>query len=227
MAKVGSSSVYLSLRNVLGHGVFHLHSLSKIDAANALKACHEAGLYPGSRSPIWILHKYLLGTDQPVKIISLIRNPLERNISALFESFEFHTGKKISNGTSQIELEEVFYNKIKLDYPLNWFDNQFKEGTGIDVYQHDYDPSLQHSIIREGRFEVLLMDVALSDFKKEEIIASFCGLKNFKLTNVNLRSASDSGDKYASFKSSFRLKPLYMNRIFDSKYFKHFYGKSK
>jgi len=92
MAKVGSSSVYHSLKKQSDIPCFHIHSLSIEEELQAKVICKEKGVYPGSRSPVFILHKYLLEKERTYKVISLVRNPIERNLSAFFEAFEIHMG---------------------------------------------------------------------------------------------------------------------------------------
>ena len=87
MGKVGSSSIYFSLKSLYSN-TYHVHTLNSKILAN-LKAQYnvkDRGL-PGHWSASdMILSNNLLA--EPLKIITLVREPINRNFSAFFENID-------------------------------------------------------------------------------------------------------------------------------------------
>lgn len=68
--------------------VFHINSLNQAEQNFYDEECFRRGVLPGSRSTISMINQQILKKNRPYKIITLVRNPIERNISAFFEAFE-------------------------------------------------------------------------------------------------------------------------------------------
>ncbi|MCV5836652.1 putative capsular polysaccharide synthesis family protein, partial [Escherichia coli] len=83
---------------------------------------------------------HMLKRNQDVRIISLVREPIGRNISMFFQSLPFWMAEKYLNDDSAIRserpqlLQEAFEEHMNHHYPLEWFDNEIKTLTGIDVF---------------------------------------------------------------------------------------------
>ncbi|MEP0262725.1 putative capsular polysaccharide synthesis family protein [Dokdonia sp.] len=235
MAKVGSSSVYHSLKNQSSIPCFHIHSLSIEEELQAIKICKEKGVYPGSRSPVFMLHKYLLEKQENYKVISLFRNPIERNLSAFFEAFEIHMGvpTHLFKGSLQ-DIEAAFYQKLDHSYCKDWFDNHLKDGTGVDVYEHAFLPTEQagakakgYTIIKDSQVDVLVLNSNLDDALKSKLVGDFCDVKDFTIKNVNVTEAKKGAALYAEFKSYIRFSKSYLDDQLESKYMNHFFTKEE
>ena len=225
MAKVGSLSVYQSLKKWGAAPVFHIHTLNETEIATSVQRCFDMGVYPDSRSPVSLLNKGVIHTERPYKVISLFRNPIERNISAFFDAFEVHMGMPANAYQGDLaHLEEVFYSKVNQRYAIDWYAQHFNTGIGIDVYQTPFDIDQKHMILKDDRVEVLLMDSRLVDSKKETLIADFCDIKTFKLKNVNVTSQLKHAGLYQAFKSHIRFRESYLKEQLNSRYFNHFFS---
>lgn len=235
MAKVGSSSVYHSLKNQSDIPCFHIHSLSIEEELRAIKICQEKGVYPGSRSPVFMLHKHVLEKQENYKVISLFRNPIARNLSAFFEAFEIHMGvpAHLFKGSLQ-DIEAAFYRKLDHTYCKDWFDNHLKKGTGVDVYEHAFLPaglagakSKGYTIIKGNQADILLLKSNLNDTLKSTLVADFCGVKDFTIKNVNITDTKKGATLYAEFKSYIRFPKSYLEDQLESKYMNHFFTKEE
>lgn len=224
MAKVGSLSVYHSLKKAGVSPIFHIHTLNEEEIKAGDTRCFENGVYPNSRSPVFILNKALQQSTTKIKIISLFRNPIERNISAFFDAFQVHMGVAPEHYAGDLEtLEKAFLEKLNHNYAIHWYDTHFMDGTGLDVYQTPFDTQKQYSILSNDRVEVLLMDSRLEDAKKEALVKDFCTLSNFHLQNVNVTAQAKHAQLYADFKSHIRFGENYLNQQINSKYATHFF----
>lgn len=228
MAKVGSSSVYQSLKKQSEIPCFHIHSLSKEEELEAIRICKEKGVYPGSRTPVFALHKHIFEKQKPYKVISLFRNPIERNLSAFFDAFEIHMGMPASSFKGNMkDIEEAFYQKLDHSYCKDWFDVRFKQGIGVDVYEYAFAKAEGHSIIQSNDTDILLLKNTLDDKLKSKLVGDFCGVDHFKLTNVNITDAKKEASLYSEFKSYIRFPKSYLDSQLESKYVNHFFTKEE
>lgn len=225
MAKVGSLSVYFSLKNRLKRkGIFHIHSLEEIQVKESVKTCFENGIYPGSKSPVFLINNKIIKKEKRIKVISLFRDPLERNISAFFDAYELYVGNKPEDSTlNSDELYDIFQKKFLHYYPVEWYEKQFFEGLGIDVYKSSFNKELGFQVIKKENVEVLLISSHLPDDKKEQLIGEFCSLKSFKLQNRNITSNKVYGSIYKKFKEEIFFEKSYLDSLYKTKYARHFF----
>lgn len=226
MAKVGSLSIYQSIRKYSTIPSFHIHSLDEDEVRAGDQLCFDHGIYPDSRSPVSLINKTVITPQKPYKIISIFRNPLERNISAFFDAFEFHVGMLPSKYKGSIEeLKTLFYEKLNHTYAINWYENHFLKGTGVNVYDRPFDTEKQYTVYTHGSIEILLMDSRLVDTEKEKIVQEFCGIPDFKLTNLNVTDQMKHASLYAAFKNELRFDSEYLDQQLNSRFFSHFFTK--
>ena len=225
MAKVGSLSIYSSLKKQkLLHAVFHIHSLNSKENMENLKLCKTKGILPDSRSPITIINKYIINKNRKLKIISLVRDPMERNISAFFDAFKLYVGISPENykGSMQ-ELENIYHKKLPHDYAINWFEIQFFGATGINVYDFKFSFERGFNIIQSNHNEVLIIKTNIEDNLKETLLSEFCDCPNFKLINTNQTKT----ELYNKFKNYAKFSETYLNNQYQSRYAHHFFSKEE
>lgn len=225
MAKVGSLSVYNSLKRTLPTtAIYHTHILD-IDKAKAdIQECFDHGIYPGSRSPVVLIQNQIIFKKRPFKVISLFRDPIDRNISAFFDAFQLYVGVKPQAYIGSLEdLEALFHKHLPYTYPLNWFETIFLKDFDIDVYAFPFDVEKGYATIEKDGKVVLLMNCYVEDVIKEQQIAEFCDLDNFKLTNSNITDHKSSRDLYRAFKDFIRFDRSYLEAHYNSKYARHFF----
>lgn len=226
MAKVGSLSVYFSLKKSTNRqAIFHVHSLNEEEVKEGIQLCFDNKIYPGSKSPVFLINKKIIKKRKPYKIICLFRDPLERNVSAFFEVFELHTGEKSTEFTGDFEkLKQLYYENLNHTFPINWFEKQFFEATDINIFDYNYDKDKGYQIIKKEPIEVLLINSNVADPIKEKLIMDFCDLKTFTLKNRNISSTKEYAAYYKEFKSNIKFSKEYLNQLYDSNYAKHFFS---
>lgn len=206
MGKVASSSIYFSIHKQYEGICIHAHSFSEYDKKREVrllnKAFHQKGI--------------------SLKVISLVREPISRNISAFFQNFERFTGFKYSqNPYSTEELSQLFLLNYRHNIPLYWFDFNMKSNLGIDVFDTPF-PIEGHVVIEKENVELLILRHDLDDLKKEKIIADFIGMNNFKLINTNIGNEKLYASTYKEFKK-LSLPKSYIDYMLRSKYVNHFF----
>jgi hypothetical protein len=228
MAKVGSLSIYFSLKkSVPRTTLFHIHDLNENDISKNIKLCLDNGIYPGSRSPIPLILSEVINAKRPYKIISLFRDPIERNISAFFDAFELYVGMPSEKYTGTLaELEAIYHEKLPHNYAINWFDEHLRSTTGIDIYQQPFNREEGVMNYTNGNVSVLIMNSATDDDVKAKFISNFADAKKMVIRNRNITAKSGAAELYSSFKNTIKFEKEYLDKMYQSKYAKHLFTKS-
>lgn len=214
MGKVGSTSIYNSLKTAYKGEVLHKHTLHKKEDWKSA-----------------MVLEHLLTHKLPLKLISLVREPVSRNISSFFQNFEKVTG--IAPNKSVFTTEELTHfiltsDKLDTNAPLTWFNENPLKDFGIDVYSHDFPKEEGWTIIKtQGNTELLLMKAEISDTKKELLIRDFTRLPAFRLVSSNIGEGKDYAELYTKLKKEIRLPADYLDMFYSSPAVQHFYSESE
>lgn len=229
MAKVGSLSIYFSLKKSIPKTtLFHIHHLKQSEISKNIKLCFDNGIYPGSRSPVPIILSEIINVKRPYKIISLFRDPIERNISAFFEAFELYVGCPPEKYMESLEeLETIYHEKLPHHYAINWFDEHLYTSTGIDIYQKPFNHDAGAMSFSKDNVSILILNSAIADDNKARFISDFTNAKNIVIENRNITADSKAADLYSRFKNTIKFEEKYLNNLYNSKYAKHFFTDSQ
>ena len=239
MGKVGSTSVYKSLkRSAAKHPIFHIHWLSKEGLIRATK------LNDDINDPIFDMHlrrcrllrsKYDTNRAKKWKFITLVRDPIDREISNVFQDIEiFH--RHLINDKKQVNLDDTLAlvkkkierNILDIDYCLTWFDKEFNQALLFNVYDFPFDKKSGYTIIRHKQSDVLIL-------KLEKLTDCYTdALREFLDTNLNTRlvkaNISDK-KKYSSevkfIKKNLKISPEAFDKIYSNKFVSHFYSRQE
>lgn len=241
MGKVGSISIFYNLldRN-LGVPVHHCHALHDLDRLEesmkeALPNPDEelqGGTLAGIRRYKEIRDELLAG-PKPWNIITLTRDPVPRNISAFFQSAperipDFY--ERLEAGTLSLdELEAAFLmDEVSHNSPLVWFDEQLKPFTGIDVFERPFPHEKGYDIFESDRARLLV--IRLEDYFRcgKQAFLDFLGLEDWNVQRKgNTGETKTYGTAYKKFLGDVTLPDTYLDRMYDSKYAKHFYTETE
>jgi glycosyltransferase involved in cell wall biosynthesis len=232
MGKVGSKSVEASLR---AHGVnapiCHCHLLADLDRV-------EAAVRKSRANPVQTLvqidrgkqlRKTLLGSSYiQCRVISLVRDPVARNISAFFQNIdEFIPDYRdqIAAGNLTVEnLIETFLTYYDHNIPVNWFDKQFKPVFGIDVFADSFPKEQGYAIYHGQGSSLLLIKLEKLNECAAAAVKDFLGIDNFILNNTNVGDDKEYRGLYRDFIASVRLPPSYLDQMYESRAIRHFYS---
>ena len=219
MGKVASTSIARSFVDAGYGNIFHTHEL-RDGYKDILSSLKRKNLRP---SYLWIEESIFLHENKtPLnKIVTLVRDPIARNISAYFENSNIFFQDKLNN-------IEVSINKFIKEYhhniPISWFDVKFRKSLGIDVFDYDFDHKKGYQIIKTNALEILIMKVELEDEVKEEALREFMSDDAIKLVAANKAGDKKYYEYYKDFISAVCLTDDYINSMYNSKYMKHFYS---
>lgn len=210
MGKVASTSIFKSLQAVHGGWVIQLHD-------------HQPDQYTRRKLKRRMVFDYALKEGKPIKVITLTREPVGRNIACLFENFIQNTGRAWADPDINVELlRQHFMKEFDHNEPLRWFDENLKAHFGIDCYSKEFSGQ-GYQYYENGPVSVLAMQCELPDDLKARMVGDFVGISDFTLKNANVGSKKPYSGLYGEFKDTVRFPEAYMKRMCESRYFRHFY----
>jgi hypothetical protein len=228
MGKVGSLSLYHSIQAQTNIPAFHVHSLKQERINWEYEACRAKGWWPDSRNPGALIYEKKIKNNQVTSLITTVREPIERNVSAFFEVFRYYNKLEAKDYKGDTGfLQEQFLKLVPHDYPLNWLDEELKTMLNIDVYASPFDSQKKHQKYQNENLDLLLLRVDLGDSEKEKLVQELLGVSELKLVRHNVGAQKEYASLYQEFKTNLELPQNYVERMLDSKYCGHFYSQEE
>lgn len=236
MGKVGSSTVHKSLVEAgVPNSILHLHFLSE-NLPRHRKAHLDAGIIPlpehiylGEAVRLQLLKNKAF----PIKIITLVRDPLAFTISNLFQNPHF-IGQAILNETGSIDPQKAaeYINRTIADpstfgYVYNWFDKELNAVFDIDVFAKPFPVEVGYFRYQKANTDVLVMRLEDLSSKGPQAIGDFLSLLGpLKIIDENVRTKSQEKSTYQQVVKSVSLDMETCSEIYDSKFVRHFYSQA-
>ncbi|MEG4483655.1 putative capsular polysaccharide synthesis family protein [Microcoleus sp. D2_18a_B4] len=217
MGKVGSTSISRSLKKYAIQ-VYDIHFLDETYLHNNMHKGHCVDGY-------FVLKNWL---GKPLKVISLVRNPIEVNIAGFFQNIEIYYPHLTREQIQQLTVEELTdrFWTLNPNYPLGWFEREFNKSFNFDVYSQPFS-TLGWKTYFHQSYHILIMQAELIDSQKQEILRGFTGMRDFEIENHNISSQKWYGNLYKQFKKELIISEEYLDQMLKSKYTKHFYTSSQ
>lgn len=219
MGKVGSFTVYQSLLQSYENpeNIFHLHYLNGTINPNNEKNKLLRELYDSKLVKKW-------------KVITLVRDPIARNISAFFENLELFLPNfynEYKGDTSDfLKLNDTFLKKYPHWIPNKYFDSEINIMLDIDVFSKSFDTSIGHQLYSNSLVDLLVIRLEnLSE--SEKVIGDFLNKKDFKFKNFNIGSKKKYSDIYKMFKEKFIAPDDLIDEMYHQKFGEHFYSQEE
>lgn len=235
MAKVGSRTVYRSLRSLdLPRPVLHAHVLNELDALEE----RVRQLYPdpvGTLAEIEngrrLRRRILRSRGRTWHVITLVRDPVSRDVSAFFHNltevipdvYERYARDEIAVA----DIRDAFLHRYDHDAPLGWFQSQLEPVFGIDVFAVPFDTKAGYATYETPTARLLLIRLEDLETHGKAAISEFLGLDEFELVSTNLARDKPYNDLYAAFERNVTLPASYLAHMYDSRLARHFYSDSE
>lgn len=236
MGKVGSATVHETLLYAnLPHPIYHIHFLSYDGIKNAEKYFLNLKnpIKPSHLSRSKILRQIIdKNSDIKWKIITLVREPIARNISDMFQTLDRYHPELVENGEIKMSdviellLKNFFNYEPNTDYTCTWFDNELKDVFGIDVYACGFNREIGYTILPKQRnVEVLILRVEDLNMNLENALVKFLDLNNpIKIIKSNVGSEKQYSEVYKNVLEDIRIPESFCKEIYSTKYAEHFYS---
>ena len=167
MGKVGSSSVSTSLI-AAGFSCLDIHFWEKgryLEFLAHTMSDPEVPVIP-KHAIETLMARNALAKQKRLKIISLVRNPIMRNISAVFQNMP-----KSASGDMEQMIARLRNYSVRM--PDHWFEKDFIPTTGLNVLEMDLDRSADHYRFETDLFDILIMKLEIEDERKSALISQF------------------------------------------------------
>ena len=146
MGKVASIAVSESL-TCSGIPNHHVHLMTDDSLYEAMAESTRKRAFPADHVGRSISIYRRFKNSKRVKIVTLIRDPLARNISTVFQNLP-----KKSYGFQALS---SLVKQLPTDPITQWNEEQFKLATGISLFDVGFSPEDKFSVYCSGRFEIL------------------------------------------------------------------------
>ena len=216
MGKVGSSTIHYSIKQAgLKSIQFHRYFFS-----NNEKSIRTPRRLITRLKTIFSVKKCM--SHNKIKVITVFRDPLSRNISSFFQN--------LTSSQQKLDTEELitqFESNKKINRTVvSWFKDEFEKLTGVDIFKYSFDQKSGYQIIKERNIEVLVLTLEkLSD--NEDIIKEFLNAPNFSLENKNIGEKKKYNSQYSDFKRNFIPTATLLEYLYHNKVVNHFYDKEQ
>jgi Putative capsular polysaccharide synthesis protein len=255
MGKVGSQSVLRSLaaepRISTERAVVHTHFLTRNQLARERRLLASAkAAYQGTPLPeIWwnppfIWDGLIVGAavtrerDRRWEVITLVRDPVARNVSLFFEKLEvpigydwFERRPRLSDDELLAELDPLFERHVldpgglaRLDVdPLLWFDLEMAPVFGVHIFGSPFATDRGWQIYEGERARLLLIRTADLDRVGAEALEQFLGVPGIQLVSGNVADRREHASVYALFRERLRLPPEQLDATYGSRLVTHLF----
>lgn len=167
-----------------------------------------------------------------LKIITLFRDPVEVEISAMFQNIDVSHRECLNNDDTLSEnkilnkINKVYseYN-VRDSYYLNWFERELNDVFDFDIYSYDSKVLHQqgYNIINLTCADILVINYHSLRNVFNVAIEKFLGVKNITLIHSNVSSEKKYAKEYRQVKDMFNLPIESREKIYSSKYAKYFF----
>jgi len=233
IGKVGSQSIYFTLKKKTNKHCFHIHCLSKngIQRQIQFHKEYDKGRIPPNVRSAQFFRKKILNYSKSIYYIIIIRSPIDRLISAIFQHQDKFKIKNFSSTHEPNYLETIDMIQFKIsqkgvenEFDI-WIKEEIEETLGIDIYKQKYNEEKGYNIFQNENKNLLVM-------KMERLNTDFANaLKVFLNTNQELILESHNiGDEkeykkeYQLVKNNLKIERLIIENFINTKYFQHFYA---
>ncbi len=241
MARVGSKSVRWAIRdNVPGVRSFHTHYLNP-DTIGSMQAMFvrmyeqtgQPTLYREHAQACWLAKKIARGDFGDWKIVSLVRDPVARTISAFFRHLPLlhpELGHGFRDDPANVaELIGLFRGADhgEDEFALTWFDREVGLVFGVDVFDRPYPKNGLGSVHSCAAGELLVLRTEDLEHSGSQALGRFLGTRPIGLQHLNRATDLSYGRTYTRFLSELRLPREFLDRMYDSRLARHFYSKDE
>ncbi|MBD3377128.1 hypothetical protein GF406_19015 [candidate division KSB1 bacterium] len=233
--KVGSSTVYSSLKNALPQSsLFHLHFLSEkgIEQAKLFFKRNNAKI-PDHLIIAGFLSRKIRKQFDHVnwKIITLVRDPIAQELSSVYQMADRVNSDLFSKDSKSALLEQIQYLKNRFscfeetnNSIINWFDRELKSCFGIDVYKYAFNHKDGYQIISQNNVKVLIIRLESMDTCFNRAIKQFLKIDEPIIQlNSNFADQKWYNAQYKFVKNNLAITKRVCDKYYTTRYVQHFY----
>ena len=170
--------------------------------------------------------------DARWRVITLVRDPVSRAMSAAFARAWTQEKDRLLQANDQSEREQIISTMIDsveefiFDVPSQWFDTELKSVFGIDVFSSPFeheDAVNGYKIYNSPHVDLLVLRLENLDRCYPQAFQEFMGLNDFTLVRANEGVNKDYQESYRSLVGEMKFPPAFLDKMYSMKYVRHFY----
>jgi len=215
MGKVGSSSVAGYFRD---HGLLEWHIHRFYDTP-----VHR---YGKKNRYLRLLDLALLNFAKfycvEIKIISGVRDPLDRDISMFFHNLKTYYPNIEVTSENIRNIEITFKNNFPIGKCVNWYFDEFQRALGIDIFKYSFNKELGFTSFEQGKYKVFIYDMDKLNSLGSNL-SIFFDIKMYKLIERNTASNKEYNNVYKEFRKNLQLDKDTNAEYTKSTFYKHFF----
>ncbi len=228
MGKVGSSSIYETLQchsEALHIHFLHPHRLDSHIRNLKRKGCLHIDKH--IKDSLSLREVIESRQDCDLQFVTLLRDPISRNISAFFNNLDnFYRGKSEKQYLSTEFVHSAidnFFSSYPLKLPDEWVAKEIVEFLGVDLYKNPYPFSKGYQIFREGKYPLLVL--RMEDIDRVFITAckDFLNIDLCEMIKTNEGSSKKYKNLYRVFKKTIQGDKRLLPIVSNSRILEHFY----
>ncbi len=223
MGKVGSAAIYRAVKAAKEMDVLHTHQLN---AETLDYFVTNVDPNAGHAKAALRFLKSLPDYDE-VKIITSVREPVARNVSAFFENIRNYGFRPPYEAIEATSLINAFVGRYNHQIATNWFDIQVKKPLGIDVFKGRFDFEELCQRTASKPYDMLILRAEDDNEIKASRIAEFLDIDEIQLSSANTGADKEHGNAYSLFKQTFKPPREFVKRSYETDLARHFYTQAE
>lgn len=227
--KVGSTAIQTAIKPICGFGAFQTHFISEQGIAEARVTHQDHGRDPVHLQVGEALRQAMAAhPEKVVRVITLVREPVARAISNLFENPVLLLGEE-GQDLSKLPLERLVaiateQVRASLDYTERWFDRELSGLFGFDFFATPFDCDTGFTTHAVGRVRLLSGKLEKLSTNGGRFIGEFLGLPAaIDIPHRRTREATGEAKLYDQVRRSLKLPSAFLDEIYASRTCRHFY----
>lgn len=223
MGKVGSTSIVAALPNSV-----HLHTLYGYAAASAaLDFKRQTLLGRLQRLAFWLVVRARLRLRREIRIITITRNPYDREVSQFFQDLEhwlsYRTLRIGSDPYQQYRdtIVDCFENYYDFQFGRNWYARELGKFTGLRLADVAFDKERGFGTAQVRNCRILFVRLDRMDGLENEL--SRFADREISLGHYNGTTGKWYAALHDEFRKSYTPSESVLQRVFDDNWVECFY----
>jgi hypothetical protein len=190
-------------------------------------------LYKEHSQACWLAAKIRRRDYGDWKIVSLVRDPLARTVSAFFRHLSLNhpeLGERFHDDPDNVaHLIELFRRADNVEdrFALDWFDREVKDVFGVDVFDRPFPKDGLGCIYSCDAGNLLVIRTEDLASSGSQALGAFLGTEPIPLNHYNRTTDRSYARTYQRFMAELSLPAEHLDRMYGSKLAQHFYSQDE